>query len=103
MNQVQTTLRDIRGNMPEPGDVIVFPRHSQLRLSKVIKITPKNSIIVKDGVNPWKQIPDPKGQVSWEHHNKPELHNGEQYIYYMPEFLILNKQQKIYNEKSNFS
>ena len=103
MNQIQTTLKDIYGNIPEPGDLILFPRHSQLRISKVIRITGKSSIVVsayrikwgKDRVNPWTKIPDPKGQVSWENHNKPELHNGEQYIYYMSEFLILNKQQKI--------
>lgn len=103
MSQIQTTLRDIYGNIPEPGDLILFPRHSQLRISKVIRITGKSSIVVsayriKRGRNHqgmWGSIPDPKGQVSWQNHNEPKLHNGEQYIYYVPEFLILNKQQKI--------
>lgn len=104
MNQVQTTLRGIYGNIPEPGDLIIFPRHAQLRVSKVIRITPKNSIVVsvyKETYDRRKYISGqgwrivPTEEVSWKNYNKPELHNGEQYIYYVPEFLILNKQQKI--------
>ena len=97
-------MNDIEGKNIEVGDLILLAKNGLLSKSYVLGKTKKALIVSCKRLNfkyyhsdtSLKKIEgEAMGDIDWTSYRNLDKHNAKQYLYYLPDILILEKNAKI--------